>query len=233
MHGHLDYRQRPKRVTLAVVGSDGRADWDHYAGTLAVSRFAPGAGPVVQRWDYDRDAMFRELWQDLLGAIRTGTSPRTSLRDGIRAVRLVEAIERSMADDAAVTVAPALGGEARRDVSGSTPIPSFAERNGRNFGMDHSRPAGGRDTRQLFDLTGRRAIVTGGAGLLGRRFGAALVDLGAEVHLLDRDADAAAKAAGELTGPAGHRPWPATSPTRPTSNARWAASPPAAPSTCS
>ena len=53
----------------------------------------------------------------------------------------------------------------------------------------------------MFDLTGRRAIVTGGAGLLGRRFGAALVDLGAEVHLLDRDADAAAKAAGELTGP--------------------------------
>jgi len=67
--------------------------------------------------------------------------------------------------------------------------------------MDHRGPAGGRGTRELFDLTGRRAIVTGGAGLLGRRFAAALVDLGAEVHLLDRDAEAAAKAAGELSGP--------------------------------
>ena len=67
--------------------------------------------------------------------------------------------------------------------------------------MDHRGPAGGRGTRELFDLTGRRAIVTGGAGLLGRRFAASLVDLGAEVHLLDRDPDAAAKAAGELTGP--------------------------------
>lgn len=67
--------------------------------------------------------------------------------------------------------------------------------------MDHRGPAGGRDTRDLFDLAGRRAIVTGGAGLLGRRFAAALADLGAEVHLLDRDGDAAGKVAGELAGP--------------------------------
>ncbi len=42
-------------------------------------------------------------------------------------------------------------------------------------------------TADLFDLTGRRAIVTGGAGLLGRVFARALLDLGAEVHHLDRD----------------------------------------------
>ncbi len=106
VHGHVDYRQRPKRVTLAVVGSDGRADWDHYAGRLAVTPFVAGAEPRVHTWAYDRDAMFRALWRDVLTAIRTGTTPRTPLRDGVRAVCLVEAIERSMADDAAVAVEP-------------------------------------------------------------------------------------------------------------------------------
>ncbi len=40
-------------------------------------------------------------------------------------------------------------------------------------------------TRQLFDLSSKRAVVTGAAGLLGRVFVAALSELGAEVHLLD------------------------------------------------
>jgi NAD(P)-dependent dehydrogenase (short-subunit alcohol dehydrogenase family) len=55
-----------------------------------------------------------------------------------------------------------------------------------------------RSTRELFDLTGRRALVTGGAGLLGRRFAEALVDLGATTVVLDRRGDAAEKVAGEL-----------------------------------
>ena len=67
--------------------------------------------------------------------------------------------------------------------------------------MNDRVSAGAQGTRELFDLTGRRAIVTGGAGLRGRRFAAALVDLGATTHVLDRDGEAAAKVAGELTGP--------------------------------
>ena len=43
------------------------------------------------------------------------------------------------------------------------------------------------DTLRLFDLTGRRAIITGGAGLLAREFAAALGEAGANVYLIDRD----------------------------------------------
>lgn len=49
-----------------------------------------------------------------------------------------------------------------------------------------------------FDLTGRHALVTGAAGLLGREFAAALASRGAVVHLVDRDADAVARLADDL-----------------------------------
>jgi 2-deoxy-D-gluconate 3-dehydrogenase len=41
------------------------------------------------------------------------------------------------------------------------------------------------ETLAVFDMTGRRALVTGGAGLLGREFCRALVDVGASVFALD------------------------------------------------
>jgi len=104
VHGHLDYRQRPRHVSMAVVGSEGRVDWDHYAGRLVHTPFAPGAEPVERTWPYDRTGMFTAQWQDVLAAVRTGSAPRTPLRDGIRAVSLIEAIERSMMIDEVVTV---------------------------------------------------------------------------------------------------------------------------------
>lgn len=49
--------------------------------------------------------------------------------------------------------------------------------------------------KQLFDLSGRVAVVTGGAGILGRKFCAGLAELGATVGVVDLDEDAAKKAA--------------------------------------
>jgi NAD(P)-dependent dehydrogenase (short-subunit alcohol dehydrogenase family) len=64
--------------------------------------------------------------------------------------------------------------------------------------MTDTSPAKG-FSRSMFDLSGRVAVVTGGAGILGRWFCAALADHGAQVAVVDRDADACARFAAELS----------------------------------
>lgn len=52
--------------------------------------------------------------------------------------------------------------------------------------------------RDLFELGGRTAVVTGGAGILGRRFSAGLADFGARVAIVDLDETAALALAAQI-----------------------------------
>lgn len=57
-----------------------------------------------------------------------------------------------------------------------------------------------RDMRELFKLSGRTAIVTGGAGILGAHFCKALAAYGANVVVADRDTKSAEKISAALAG---------------------------------
>ncbi|MCG9894056.1 MAG: SDR family oxidoreductase [Fimbriimonadaceae bacterium] len=58
--------------------------------------------------------------------------------------------------------------------------------------------------KDLFDLSGRAALVTGGAGILGRGFCQGLADFGAKVAVVDIRQEAAAELAEELTRSTGN-----------------------------
>ena len=53
--------------------------------------------------------------------------------------------------------------------------------------------------RDLFDLKGRTAVVTGGCGILGRRFTEGLAEFGAKVAIIDLDEKTVETAASELS----------------------------------
>ena len=59
------------------------------------------------------------------------------------------------------------------------------------------------DNRDVFDLSGRVAIITGGAGMLGRQHAAAIAGCGGHVVLVDLDAVGATGAATEIAEAAG------------------------------
>jgi NAD(P)-dependent dehydrogenase (short-subunit alcohol dehydrogenase family) len=54
--------------------------------------------------------------------------------------------------------------------------------------------------RELMDLSGRAALITGGAGHIGRACGEALAEAGAAVAVLDLDQGACERTAADLTG---------------------------------
>ena len=95
---HLDYWTRPQVHTVAVTCRDGSIDWDYISGELRAWD-AVGA----RAWVEDvpsveaRNDLFVALTRHFLDVIDGRAEPVCTLRDGIEAVRIADAIERSSA----------------------------------------------------------------------------------------------------------------------------------------
>lgn len=68
-----------------------------------------------------------------------------------------------------------------------------------NANLNQSKSEDQQSFRQLFDLTGKSAIVTGGVGILGQHFCAGLAESGANVAIVDIDEQKAETLAARLT----------------------------------
>lgn len=102
VHGHLDYLQRPKRVSLSVAAAGGRLEWDYFAGTLAFTPARAGAEPEITHEPLDRNAMFLGIARDFLEAMRDRRPPRSTLADAATDLGIVYAIKWSAAEHRAV-----------------------------------------------------------------------------------------------------------------------------------
>jgi len=96
VQGHIDYLQRPKRISVEVLGTKGKFEWDYFENALSFTPVEAKADRETTNSVFDRNAMFLDCMRDFLDCIRNGTQPRANLSDGLTALRIVDAIKESM-----------------------------------------------------------------------------------------------------------------------------------------
>jgi predicted dehydrogenase len=95
---HLDYWAQPQVHHLEIVCSEGSILWDYIGGELRIwdtasETWRTEAFPGIE----GRSELFVALARHFLAVIEDGAKPACTLEDGIQAVRIAEAIERSSA----------------------------------------------------------------------------------------------------------------------------------------
>jgi predicted dehydrogenase len=104
VRAHLDYVQRPKRQALTVTGTGGRLSWDYHRNQVCFVPPLLDAAPEVEGEPFDRNQMFVDLMADFLAAVRRSEPPRTTLRDAIAVLEVVDGIKASIHDGRAVAL---------------------------------------------------------------------------------------------------------------------------------
>jgi predicted dehydrogenase len=95
--GHLNYVQRPRLTGLEIIGTRAKVTWLYERNRLSVQGAVDRESEVIEQ-PLDRNRMFVDAMDDFFAAVRDGTRPRADLKDGVTAVKIVEAIKQSLAE---------------------------------------------------------------------------------------------------------------------------------------
>ncbi len=105
VHGHLNYLQRPKSTKLFVIGDKGVANWDYESNALTIRT---SSGQINDTEVLDRNDMFIESMHNFLESIRLSKMPHSNLKTGIRSLKIVESIRRSIVNQSADQISDAM-----------------------------------------------------------------------------------------------------------------------------
>lgn len=106
VYGHLDYLQRPKRVTLVATGTRGRLEWDYFENSLTFQGAELDAVAQKTVKPFNRNDMFLGLLMNFLTAVRVRGVPRTTFADAAQTMHIVDAIKASFTTGQSVELRP-------------------------------------------------------------------------------------------------------------------------------
>jgi predicted dehydrogenase len=99
---HLDLYGRPHQKTIRCLGEAGSLLWSEHPNRVAIARDAEGAWEE-ENFSCGRNDMFMGVAQEFLRVLAGEAHMTCTLADGLRAMRLIEAVRRSTADGRRVT----------------------------------------------------------------------------------------------------------------------------------
>jgi predicted dehydrogenase len=102
---HLDYNQQPPSHHFEIIGTQGSLQWDLSDGEVRIYRAPSPTGKKAEgegEWQvyplpagWERNVMFMDEMRHFVSVVRDQTRPACSLEDGIRVMKLINAVEES------------------------------------------------------------------------------------------------------------------------------------------
>jgi predicted dehydrogenase len=93
---HLDYNQQPPEHHFEIIGTKGTLKWDLSDGATRIYRVDKKVWevyPLPAGWE--RNVMFMEQMKHFVSVVRGDVEPSCSLEDGVRVMKLIEAVYQS------------------------------------------------------------------------------------------------------------------------------------------